>query len=72
MKRAGYGRIIDVISTLVKPPIRGLGVSNTLRSGVANWAKTLAWEHGPCRTTVEVNGLPTPIAIEMKCIAMID
>lgn len=29
-------------------------------------------ESGPCRTTVEVNGLPTPIAIEMKCIAMID
>ncbi|HYY15746.1 MAG TPA: Rid family hydrolase [Gammaproteobacteria bacterium] len=29
-------------------------------------------ENGPCRTTVEVNRLPTPIAIEMKCIAMID
>ena len=29
-------------------------------------------ENGPCRTTVEVNCLPTPIAIEMKCIAMID
>jgi 2-aminomuconate deaminase len=29
-------------------------------------------KNGPCRTTVEVNGLPTPIAIEMKCIAMID
>jgi 2-aminomuconate deaminase len=26
----------------------------------------------PCRTTVEVNALPTPIAIEMKCIATID
>jgi 2-aminomuconate deaminase len=25
----------------------------------------------PCRTTVEVNALPTPIAIELKCIAMI-
>ena len=24
---------------------------------------------GPCRTTVEVNRLPTPIAIELKCIA---
>lgn len=23
----------------------------------------------PCRTTVEVNALPTPIAIELKCIA---
>jgi 2-aminomuconate deaminase len=29
-------------------------------------------KNGPCRTTVEVNCLPTPIAIEMKCIAMID
>jgi 2-aminomuconate deaminase len=26
----------------------------------------------PCRTTVEVNALPTPIAIELKCIATID
>lgn len=27
---------------------------------------------GPCRTTVEVNRLPTPIAIELKCIATLD
>ncbi|RMD95940.1 MAG: RidA family protein [Calditrichaeota bacterium] len=27
--------------------------------------------HRPCRTTVEVNRLPTPIAIELKCIATI-
>ena len=26
----------------------------------------------PCRTTVEVNALPTPIAIELKCIAVMD
>lgn len=26
----------------------------------------------PCRTTVEINALPTPIAIELKCIATID
>ncbi len=26
----------------------------------------------PCRTTVEVNALPTPIAIELKCIATVD
>jgi len=26
----------------------------------------------PCRTTVEVNALPTPIAIELKCVATID
>lgn len=29
-------------------------------------------ENPPCRTTVEVNGLPTPIAIELKCIAIIE
>jgi 2-aminomuconate deaminase len=29
-------------------------------------------ERGPCRTTVEVNRLPTPIAIELKCIASTD
>jgi 2-aminomuconate deaminase len=27
-------------------------------------------ENQPCRTTVEVNALPTPIAIELKCIAV--
>jgi len=26
----------------------------------------------PCRTTVEINSLPTPIAIELKCVAMVD
>lgn len=26
----------------------------------------------PCRTTVEVNALPTPIAIELKCLAVIN
>lgn len=26
----------------------------------------------PCRTTLEINALPTPIAIELKCIATID
>jgi len=44
MKSEGYGRIINVISTSVKEPIPGLGVSNTIRNAVANWAKTLAGE----------------------------
>lgn len=26
----------------------------------------------PCRTTVEINSLPTPIAIELKCVAAIE
>jgi 2-aminomuconate deaminase len=29
-------------------------------------------ENQPCRTTVEINSLPTPIAIELKVIATID
>jgi len=44
MKSEGYGRIINVISTSVKEPIPGLGVSNTIRNAVANWAKTLSGE----------------------------
>ncbi len=28
-------------------------------------------ENQPCRTTIEINCLPTPIAIELKCIATI-
>jgi 3-oxoacyl-[acyl-carrier protein] reductase len=44
MRSAGYGRIVNVISTSVKEPIAGLGVSNTTRWAVASWAKTLATE----------------------------
>ncbi|MAA97057.1 MAG: short-chain dehydrogenase [Stappia sp.] len=44
MQRAGWGRIVNVISTSVKVPLAGLGVSNTIRGAVANWAKTWATE----------------------------
>jgi 3-oxoacyl-[acyl-carrier protein] reductase len=47
MRLAGYGRIVNVISTSVKEPIKGLGVSNTIRGAVASWAKTLATELAP-------------------------
>ena len=57
MKQAGYGRIINIISTSVKIPIAGLGVSNTIRGAVASWAKTLATELGPFGITVN-NVLP--------------
>jgi len=30
------------------------------------------FQNQPCRTTVEISSLPTPIAIELKCIATID
>jgi 3-oxoacyl-[acyl-carrier protein] reductase len=57
MKSSGFGRIINIISTSVKSPIAGLGVSNTIRAAVANWAKTLATELGPFGITVN-NVLP--------------
>lgn len=44
MKDAGFGRIINIVSTSVKQPINGLGLSNLVRAAVANWAKTLANE----------------------------
>jgi len=44
MKQAGYGRIINIVSTSVKIPIANLGVSNTIRAATAGWAKTLANE----------------------------
>ncbi|HLF33640.1 MAG TPA: SDR family oxidoreductase [Cyclobacteriaceae bacterium] len=57
MKKAGYGRLINIISTSVKAPIQGLGVSNTIRGAVANWAKTLSVELAPFGITVN-NILP--------------
>lgn len=57
MKREKYGRIVNIISTSVKQPIPGLGVSNTIRGAVANWAKTLSIEVGPFGITVN-NVLP--------------
>ncbi len=52
MRDAGYGRIINIISTSVIAPILGLGVSNTTRGAVANWARTLAGELGAHGITV--------------------
>jgi 3-oxoacyl-[acyl-carrier protein] reductase len=57
MKKHGYGRIINIISTSVKVPLAGLGVSNTIRGAVASWSKTLATELGPFGITVN-NVLP--------------
>ncbi|HEX7324107.1 MAG TPA: SDR family oxidoreductase [Rhodanobacteraceae bacterium] len=57
MQAAGHGRIVNIISTSVKEPIPGLGVSNATRWAVAGWAKTLARELGPFGITVN-NVLP--------------
>lgn len=57
MKEHGYGRVINILSTSVKQPLAGLGVSNSLRAAMANWSKTLATELAPFQITVN-NVLP--------------
>lgn len=57
MKKEKFGRIINIISTSVKIPLKGLGVSNTIRGAVANWSKTLSLELGKYGITVN-NVLP--------------
>lgn len=57
MKEAGYGRIINIISTSVKIPLKNLGVSNTIRGAVASWSKTMANEVAQFGITVN-NVLP--------------
>ena len=50
MVKDNYGRIINVISTSVREPLPGLGVSNATRGAVASWSKTLAKELPPMIT----------------------
>ncbi len=57
MRAANWGRIVNVVSTSVREPIPGLGVSNTIRGAVAGWAKTLSRELAPFGVTVN-NVLP--------------
>ncbi|MEP6635021.1 MAG: SDR family oxidoreductase, partial [Luteimonas sp.] len=57
MQGAQWGRIVNVVSTSVREPIAGLGVSNTIRGAVASWAKTLSRELAPYGITVN-NVLP--------------
>ncbi len=57
MRASGYGRIVNIVSTSVREPIPGLGVSNVMRAAVAGWAKTLSRELGPDGITIN-NVLP--------------
>jgi len=63
MKKEEYGRIINIISTSVKIPLKNLGVSNTIRGAVASWAKTMANELGQFNITVN-NILPGSTATQ--------
>ncbi|NND71737.1 MAG: SDR family oxidoreductase [Rhodothermales bacterium] len=57
MKERSFGRIVNIVSTSVREPIPGIGVSNTTRGAVASWAKTLSKEVAPFGITVN-NVLP--------------
>jgi 3-oxoacyl-[acyl-carrier protein] reductase len=63
MKQSGYGRVINIISTSVKQALPNLGVSNTIRAAVGNWAKTMANELGKFGITVN-NVLPGATATQ--------
>ena len=53
MRAARWGRVVNVVSTSVREPIAGLGVSNTVRGAVAAWAKALSRELAPDGITVD-------------------
>lgn len=57
MLEDNYGRVINIISTSVRQPIKGLGVSNVTRGAMASWSKTLSSELAPTGITVN-NVLP--------------
>ena len=63
MKAAQFGRILTVLSSTVKQPKVDLGISNTVRAAVANWAKSLSIELGEYGITVN-NLLPGLIQTE--------
>src|SRR5262245_3400813 len=69
MKKEGYGRIINIISTTVRIPLKNLGVSNTIRGAVASWAKTMANELGQFNITVN-NLLPGNIETQRLAAVM--
>src|SRR5689334_6726436 len=69
MRKEGYGRIINIISTTVRIPLRNLGVSNTIRGAVASWAKTMANELGQFNITVN-NLLPGNIDTQRLAVVI--
>jgi 3-oxoacyl-[acyl-carrier protein] reductase len=54
MRRRGWGRVLTIASSGVVEPIAGLALSNTLRSALVGWSKTLAQEVGRDGVTVNV------------------
>jgi 3-oxoacyl-[acyl-carrier protein] reductase len=54
MREAGYGRVVVIGSLAIKQPLANLMLSNSLRAGMAGWARTLADEVAPEGITVNV------------------
>jgi 3-oxoacyl-[acyl-carrier protein] reductase len=54
MREARYGRLIVIGSLVIKQPLANLLLSNSVRAGMAGWAKTLVDEVGPEGITVNV------------------
>jgi len=54
MRERGWGRVLIVASTGAVEPIPQLGISNTLRVSLVNWAKTLSFEVARDNVTVNV------------------
>ena len=52
MKKNNWGRIINMASVSVKEPLSYLALSNTIRSAVTSWGKTLSIESGKHNITV--------------------
>ena len=52
MQNAKFGRIINLSSITIKEPLQNLVLSNSIRSAVISWAKTLARETAPMGITV--------------------
>ena len=52
MKENNWGRIINMTSVSVKEPLAYLALSNTIRSAVTSWGKTLSIESGKHNITV--------------------
>jgi 3-oxoacyl-[acyl-carrier protein] reductase len=52
MQECGWGRIINVASVSVREPLNYLVLSNSIRSALVSWAKTLAGDAGPFGITV--------------------
>lgn len=61
---ASWGQIVDVTVFLTN-------MKDDFKTYNKVYAEYFA-DNQPCRTTVEIKSLPTPIAIELKCIATVE